>query len=711
MRPNRLIHEKSPYLRQHAFNPVDWYPWGPEAFEKAKREQKPIFLSIGYSTCHWCHVMERESFQSEGIAEILNREFVPIKVDREERPDVDRVYMTFVQVATGGGGWPLSVWLTPDLKPFYGGTYYPPEPSYGRPSFRQVLERVAQAWKQNREQIVQNTDTILSQLKQLVEHPEDAVPVEYGVWVERAIRAFEQEYDQRYGGFGQAPKFPRPSVLYFLLRAAHRHGRAGALQMVLGTLSGMLRGGIHDHIGGGFHRYAVDRRWLLPHFEKMLYDQAQLAIVLLEAYQSTEDPTWALAARRTLDYMLRDLSSPAGGFYSAEDADSPDPEHPEQESEGAFYLWRWQELADVLGPERLRIFAEAYGCRPEGNLPYDPHGEFQGKNLPYMARSVQELAVALNTSEQEVQLVLEEACRRLFELRTRRPRPHRDEKIITAWNGLAIAAFSRAAIVCQEPRYELAAQRAAKFIRDRLYDSRTGLLFRRYCEGEASVAGFLDDYAFLAKGCLELFDATYDPKYLEWALRLTRTMLDRFEDREHGGFHYAARDSTDLVLSPKDDHDGAEPAASSVALEVFVRLHWLTGDPGWREAADRTIRFYSNALSTHPDALPYMLAAAEASQTGCEQILIIGQREDSRTLGLLAVARHGFHPDRSVVWLHEGNASRVLELLGDRWTWVSLTDRPMAYVCREFRCELPAKDPEELMQRLNAGTRTRSGQR
>src|SRR5579871_1157335 len=427
---NHLVEEKSPYLQQHAHNPVDWYPWGEAAFERARHEDKPIFLSIGYSTCHWCHVMERESFESEEVAGILNRDFVSIKVDREERPDVDRIYMTFVQASTGSDGWPMSVFLTPALKPFFGGTYFPPDNRYGRPGFKAILEHISRSWKTDREQINASSASILTELER---HADDggrhAGALDKGI-LDSCYHFFRRTFDQTHGGFGDAPKFPRPAVLNFLLRYYHRTENPEVLEMGLKTLRGMAEGGMHDQLGGGFHRYAVDERWFVPHFEKMLYDQAQLAISYLEAYQITQDPFYAHVARRTFEYVLRDLTSPEGGFYSAEDADSVvDPAVPEVKCEGAFYIWMAQEIENLLGEELAPMFNFRYGVEPKGNVHNDPHGEFTGKNILYVRRPLAETAQTFHIAEDLIAHMLGRANTRLLEARSRRPRPNLDDKI------------------------------------------------------------------------------------------------------------------------------------------------------------------------------------------------------------------------------------------------------------------------------------------
>src|SRR5574341_727106 len=477
---NRLADETSPYLLQHAHNPVDWYPWGPEAFERAAREDKPIFLSVGYSTCHWCHVMERESFESEEIAALLNRHFVPVKLDREERPDIDRIYMLFVQATTGSGGWPMSVWLTPDLKPFFGCTYFPPDNRYGRPGFRYILERIAESWSVERDRLIRSGHEILQELERHSAVVSDSGYLDATV-LESGFFVFRRSFEPRYAGFGGAPKFPRPVVHNFLLREHARTGNREALDMVVATLAAMARGGMNDQLGGGFHRYSVDERWFVPHFEKMLYDQAQLAVSYLEAFQVTGDGFHAGVARDILDYTLRDMTDPGGGFYSAEDADSViDPAHPHEKGEGAFYVWTQGEIEALLGHPAADWFCYRYGVEPDGNVRADPQGEFAGKNILYEARMIEETTQRFGRSAEEIRAALMASKKTLLAARSKRIRPHRDDKILTAWNGLMISAFALVARVLEEPRYLEAARRAAGFILTRMYDAEADVLLRRY---------------------------------------------------------------------------------------------------------------------------------------------------------------------------------------------------------------------------------------
>src|SRR5579864_4613942 len=686
MHTNRLANEKSPYLLQHAHNPVDWFPWGPEAFEKARAEDKPIFLSIGYSTCHWCHVMERESFESDQIAALLNRDFVPIKVDREERPDVDRIYMTFVQATTGGGGWPMSVFLTPELKPFFGGTYFPPENRYGHPGFGSVLTQLASAWRAEHQQILDSAREIVEQPKKTV----SVVPSHRGApAVDRAILesgffAFRRSFDTRLGGFGGAPKFPRPSVHNFLVRYYARTKNQDALEMVLLTLREMAKGGMNDQLGGGFHRYSVDDRWFVPHFEKMLYDQAQLAISYLEAYQITHNTLYADIARSTLDYVLRDMTHTEGGFYSAEDADSViDPSNPKVKGEGAFYIWTAGDLEQVLGHELYDLFAAHYGVEKDGNVHQDPHGEFIGKNILYL-RQAPESVVATQFAE---------AKAKLLAVRSKRVRPHLDDKILTSWNALMISAFAKAAQILDEPRYLAAAQRATQFILSRMYDVAAGILQRRFREGESAIHGFLDDYAFFIAALLDLYEADFDPRHLEAAIALTGKMRELFEDPEAGAFFTTAGRDSSLVLRMKDDYDGAEPSGNSVALLDLLRLAHLTDRDEYRHTAARTLDALMPKMSSQPVAVPQMLVALDYSLAAKREVVIAGDLRAEPTRALLHELRSRFLP-YTVVLLIAGDTTRekLLPFFPAAAVMTQLDGQATAYVCENYTCRLPTTE-------------------
>jgi uncharacterized protein len=726
---NRLAREKSPYLLQHAHNPVDWLPWGEEAFAKARRENKPIFLSIGYSTCHWCHVMAHESFESEDVAAIMNREFVNIKVDREERPDVDRVYMTFVQATTGGGGWPMSVWLTPELKPFVGGTYFPPVDRYGQPGFSKVLERIAAAWKQDHEKIAEQGTRIIAALAQ-AEAGGGEAPAPLGAeTLDAAYQQIARSYDAHEGGFGTAPKFPRPVTLNFLFRifARARESASGkhALEMNLFTLRKMAAGGMHDHLGGGFHRYSVDGFWHVPHFEKMLYDQAQLTVAYLEAFQITREPLFEEVARDILDYVRRDMTAQEGGFFSAEDADSEipvavvydrRPSNPEagaepsgghrpplqKKAEGAFYVWSKRELDEALG-SAAGVFNYHYGVQPDGNVPpvADPHAEFTGKNILIELQTVAETAKHFKKEEAEVRELLTKSRATLLALRAKRPRPHLDDKIITAWNGLIISAFARGAQVLDDPAYLEAATRAATFVRTQLYDESRKILVRNFREGRSEVEGFADDYAFVIQGLLDLYAASFDVSWLQFALELQETQDRLFLDQERGGYFSGTGRDASILLRMKEDNDSAEPAASSVAALNLLRLAQFRDEKLWRERADKTINAFNSQISHFASAMPQMLVALDFSLGKPRQIVVAGQRDSKETAALLKEVRRHFLPNKVLLLADGGNGQRYLEDKLEALRGMKPIDgKPTAYVCENFACQAPVTDPAALRELL-----------
>ena len=688
MPTNRLIGEKSPYLLQHAHNPVDWRPWGPDAFEEARRRERPIFLSIGYSTCHWCHVMERESFENESIAAILNENFVCIKVDREERPDVDRIYMTYVQATTGGGGWPMSVWLTPDLKPFVGGTYFPPQDRYGRPGFATALTRIAEAWNRDRARIVASSENVLEQLRNETQATQAGGPAVSKDTLDSGFQAFRRMFDPRRGGFGSAPKFPRPSTHNFLLRYYARTGNREALDMVVETLRAMAAGGMNDQLGGGFHRYSVDASWFVPHFEKMLYDQAQLAISYLEAFQITGEPALAASARAIFDYVLRDMLDGEGGFYSAEDADSViDPAHPREKGEGAFYVWTRAEIESLLGRPAAEYFCHHFGVAPDGNVREDPQAEFTGKNILFAAHTEEDTADRFGQEARAMAESLAESKRKLLAARSRRIRPHLDDKVLTAWNGLMISAFAKGGAILAEPRYAQAARRAADFVLARLYDPAAGTLLRRYRQQDAAIPGFLDDYAFFAQGLLDLYEAGFESRDRETAIRLTEQQLELFEDKAEGGFFSTAAGDASLVMRMKDDYDGAEPSGNSVTALNLLRLAEATGREDFRDAARRLLRAFAHKAGAQAVAMPQMLAAYEFSLSTPKQIVLA---EGAGLDALLRVLHARFLPNMIVLAAADA-PDRAMSATGGAAT---------AYVCENFTCRLPTSDPETFARLL-----------
>ncbi len=681
--PNRLAGETSPYLLQHAHNPVDWYPWGPEALARAAAEDKPIFLSIGYAACHWCHVMERESFEDEATAADLNRDFVAIKVDREERPDLDQVYMGAVQAMTGGGGWPMSVFLTPDGRPFYGGTYFPPQPHHNLPAFRDVLAGVTRAWREQRSEVVAAGQRLVETLVQQNALPagaDAALPDEAALG--RAVETLRSRFDTLNGSWGGAPKFPQPMTLDFLLRriaAGDQRGRA----MVRYTLDRMADGGIHDQLGGGFHRYATDPIWLVPHFEQMLYDNAQLARSYLRAWSILGIERYRDVAIGVLDYLLRELRRDDGTFAASQDADT-------EGVEGATFTWSLEEIADVLGDEAATAeFARIYGVRAGGN--------WEGRTI--LSR-IEPAAGDDGIEDEALERRLAAARERLLAARSRRPQPARDDKALAAWNGLAIAAFADAARLlpsAEAERYRAAAVTAAEAILAGLR-APNGRLGRSWKDGRSSGAGVLDDYADLADGLLALHAATFDERWFVTARELATVILDRFEDAA-GGFFDTADDHEALVTRPKDPQDNATPSGGSMAALVLLRIAALTGDARARAAAERAIASVAPFLERYPTGFANWLSAAQLALAGPIELAIVGDPADPRTRALLGVAREGGR-DVIAIAVAADPAMSAIPLLADR---VAIGGSPTAYVCRQFRCELPVTDPDALRVQLAMG--------
>ncbi len=692
---NHLIHEKSPYLLQHAHNPVDWYPWGEEAFEKALREDKPIFLSIGYSTCHWCHVMAHESFEDQVTADFLNANFVSIKVDREERPGVDQVYMAATRAMTGSGGWPLSLFLFPDKRPFYAGTYFPPQATRGRPGFMDILQAVKTAWLTDRTSIAMSAEQVTTQLRNMDRGGGKSIEK---TWLDKGFSQIEESYEPSYGGFAQAPKFPRPVVMDFLLRYYKMSGIKAARDMALFTLDRMAEGGIHDHIGGGFHRYSVDTQWRVPHFEKMLYDQAQLVSVYLSAYQLTGAAEYRRVAGRTLEYVLRDMRDSHGAFYSAEDADSVNPYNAQEHGEGAFYLWTEDEINSLLSEQQASVFKAYYGVERDGNALHDPQQEFSGRNILYQNMELSELAGKTALSEPELERLLGEARGILLAARGGRVPPHRDDKIITAWNGLMISALARASMVLGDEEYLRAAEKAAGFILDTLLVE--GELLRRYRDGEARYEGGLDDYSFLVQGLLDLYGAGHNPHYLHHAIRLTEKMIENFRD-DDGGF-YDSPESAGLLVRMKESYDGAEPSGNSVAALNLLRLAAITGRSDWADLATVSVESFGKTLSVYPPAMPLMLAAMILQMEKPQQIVLAGERGSADTKELLAEIHSRYLPNTLVLLADGGENQRVLqEMLPFIETAEPLGGRATAYVCEDYSCKMPVNSRKELAALLD----------
>jgi uncharacterized protein YyaL (SSP411 family) len=697
---NRLAGEKSPYLLQHAGNPVDWFPWGEAAFARARAEDKPIFLSIGYSTCHWCHVMEHESFESAAIAAFLNEHFVSIKVDREERPDVDQVYMTFVQATTGHGGWPMSVWLMPDLRPFFGGTYFPPTDVPGRAGFITVLRRIAELWKTERDQIEDKAHALIGALRDAQKEADADADDDWSpkAALAEAVNQYARMFDAQEGGFGGAPKFPRPVNLQFLLgRAATREpGTAPAGAMAQFTLRKMADGGMYDHLGGGFHRYSVDGRWHVPHFEKMLYDQAQLAQSCLAAHQFSGEEFFAVVARETLNYVLTDLAHPEGGFYSAEDADSLPRADAKRKLEGAFYVWTQPEIVDALGAERAAEFGAFFGVESDGNVApdSDPHGELTGRNVLYR-RGRDDLSAESAERLHEDRAVL-------LARRGLRPRPHLDDKILTAWNGLMIGALARSAAVLGEEAHLRAAQRAARFIRENLFDPATGILRRSWREGPAPIHGFAADYAFLIGGLLDLYFADYDRAWLAWARQLQDTMDLHFWDQERGGYFSTGDGDPAILLRLKEDYDGAEPAPTSVAAVNLWRMGRLFHNDTMIAHGRHAVRAFSARLAGQPFGMPLLLAAAAwLEMPPAHLILHSPSRQHPQLKALLAEANACYLPHLTVILIDDPESRAYF---AERHSVVAhlpeTVVEPTAYVCEDYVCQLPVTRPEALRKIL-----------
>ena len=706
---NRLVQSKSPYLLQHAHNPVDWYEWGEEAFAKARAENKPIFLSVGYSTCHWCHVMERESFENEEIAAIMNEHFVNVKVDREERPDVDRVYMTFVQATIGGGGWPMSVWLTPDLKPIAGGTYFPPEDKFGRRGFPSILNTLASAWANQREQILASSDEVTRRLRQYTQVGGTTDVALEKASLDKTYEQIKSSYEPRYGGFGGAPKFPRPVALNFTLRHHARTGSQDALDMSLFSLRKMAEGGMHDHVGGGFHRYSVDDRWHVPHFEKMLYDQAQLVCSYLEAYQITHDAFYAGVARDILDYVRRDMTGPEGQFYSAEDADSPLPDNPADHAEGAFYVWEEKEVVEAVGKEGADIFNYYYGIERGGNVRDDPHGEFPKKNVLIVSHTIEETAKMFDKTLDQVRTTLAEARKRLFEIRSKRPRPHLDDKTLTAWNGLMISAFARAHQVLGEPQYLAAAEQAAAFIKAELYDGKTGTLSRRHREGQVAFDGYVDDYAFLIQGLLDLYEASFNIEYLQWALNLQHKQNELFWDKEFAGYFSTTGKDASILLRMKEDYDGAEPSPNSVATLNLLRLAEMLDEKPFREMAAKTLAAFGERLRQAPSAMPQMMVAFDFQQTKSKQLVIAGKPDAADTRAMLHAIHEQFIPNKILLLADDGTGQAFLARHLEFIRGVKMRDgKATAFVCQDYVCQLPTTDISVMVKSI-AGKLERAG--
>jgi uncharacterized protein YyaL (SSP411 family) len=674
---NRLAKEKSPYLLQHAHNPVNWFAWDDEAFAKARRENKPILLSVGYSTCHWCHVMERESFEDERVGRFLNEHFVSIKVDREERPDVDKIYMTFVQATTGSGGWPMNVFLTPELKPFFGGTYFPPDARYGRPSFLQLLQQISQLWRERKGEIAASAEEIHARIEATTANSaETNSPLTADV-LKSAAEFFKNIYDAQNGGFGGAPKFPQPSIPSFLLRCAKCLQDDEAAHMVLRTCERMAAGGIHDQLGGGFSRYSVDAEWLVPHFEKMLYDNSQLAQLYLDAFLVSGDARHADVARDILDYVLRDMTHPGGGFFSAEDADS-------EGHEGKCYCWTNDELSKLLTVDEFNVTVRYFGITAEGNFIDHSHPQpLAGQNVLSVVNP--------NVPGGDLPL-LASAKEKMSDVRSKRIRPHLDDKILASWNGLMLGAFARASAVLGEDKYRAAAEKNLTFVREKLWDEKSRTLFHRWRDGERDSVQLLEGYAFLLSGVIELYEATLEPGHLDFAIALAGTMIARFYDAANGGFWQSASDAKDLILRVKDDHDGAEPSGNSVATLALLKLGAITGRKDFTEAAEKTLRLFADRLQNFPQAMPFMLHALDFSLREPKRVVIAGNSDSKELRELLRAAHSVYQPDKVIL----GNAGAVGEFARS----LPATNGAVVYLCAGNSCQPPTSNAAKVREML-----------
>ncbi|MEN8148659.1 MAG: thioredoxin domain-containing protein [Planctomycetota bacterium] len=699
---NRLGKESSPYLLQHARNPVDWYPWGEDAFARARAEGKPIFLSIGYSTCHWCHVMERESFENEATAKLMNEHFVCIKVDREERPDVDNVYMAAVQAMSGSGGWPLSVFLTPEGKPFWGGTYFPPADAFGRPGFPTVLRSLAEAWRTKRNDIEEQSEQLTGHVRALAGEGADADVGE--ATLAAAYGDLVRTFDESDGGFGSAPKFPRPHTLMFLLRSHLRGDAPRALPMVESTLLHMWRGGIHDHVGGGFHRYSTDAGWLVPHFEKMLYDQALIARAALETFALTGREEFAAIARDVLAYVLRDMTDEGGGFYSAEDADS-------EGEEGKFHVWAAEELKAVLGEKDAGMFADVYGVKADGNWVDEASRERPGTNILHRPVAPEMAAKRWGMTVAELETALEPMRAKLFDVREKRIHPLKDDKILTDWNGLMIATFAYAGRVLDAPEYTRAAERSADFLLTTM--RRDGRLLHRYREGEAAIAAFLDDTAFLAWGLFELHQTTQEARWLEASRDLLVEMIDLFGDDETGGFSFSGKDGERLVAGTKEIYDGAVPSGNSVAAFALLAVGRLVQDERLVRAGEGTIGHFSGHLAKMPTGFPFLMLALDAAVGPTSEVVVTGSADDETLRGMVAEVRTRFLP-RAVLAVNptgEGEEAirKLIPFLADQ---PAVDGRATAYVCENYACRAPVTTVEglrKLLEQLPTGVPASGG--
>jgi hypothetical protein len=685
--PNRLAHESSPYLLQHQNNPVDWYPWGEEAIATARRDEKPIFLSIGYSACHWCHVMEHESFENETIAAQVNANFVPIKVDREERPDLDQIYMNAVQMLTGHGGWPMSVFLTPDLKPFYGGTYWPPQATRGMPGFDQILTAVTEAWKLRRDKALEGADQLTAEIRRVGLATGGSTGGDLSTeLLDAAAKQLQRAHDTTYGGFGDAPKFPHPMAIQLLLREWRRTGDEHARDVATHTLDRMAAGGIYDHLGGGFARYSVDARWLVPHFEKMLYDNGLLAGAYVDAYLATGDEAYARVVRETLDYTLRDMADPTGGICSTEDADS-------EGEEGLFYTWTPDEIEQVLGADAARTFCRVYGVSDEGN--------FEGRSILHLSKTIAQCAGMLERDADELAIELAQSKTKLFAVRETRVRPGRDDKVLVAWNGLMIDALARAGGAIDEPRYVDAATKAAQFILDELRDD-GGRLLHTWRHGTAKLAAYLDDYTCLANALVSVYEATFDEQWLAAATELLDVVLDKFADADGGGFFYTASDHEQLIARNKELTDASTPSGNGMAATALLRLGKLLGRADYLDAAEATLQAGADLMRRAPMATGQLLLALDGRLGAGRELLLVGDLASEPMKQAAGAIRRRYLPG-CVVAARDVTSSDGSLLDGAFAGKQAIDGEPTLFVCENFSCQAPVVGVDAIAERLENG--------
>ena len=691
-RSNRLINEKSPYLLQHAENPVDWFAWCDEAFEKAKKENKPIFLSIGYSTCHWCHVMAHESFEDPEVAKLLNETFICIKVDREERPDIDNIYMTVCQMMTGSGGWPLTIFMTPDKKPFYAGTYFPKESRFQRPGMVELIPKIKKIWEENHDDVLKSASDITARLQSASENTSGN---ELNLnTLNTAFGELSNRFDTQYGGFGKAPKFPSPQNLLFLLRYWKRNGERIALQMVEKTLYSMRNGGIYDHIGFGFHRYSTDQEWLVPHFEKMLYDQAMLALAYTETFQATKKEEYKNVAREIFEYVLRDMTFPNGGFYSAEDADS-------EGEEGKFYVWTEDEIKNVVKKEDLDTVLKVFNVQKKGNFREGFVNEGFGLNILYFEKPVHEIAFELKMPEKKLVDIIENARQKLYEKRIKRVFPHKDDKILTDWNGLMIAALAKGARVFGVKEYEVAATKAIEFVLKNML-TLEGRLLHRYRDGEAAISAHIDDYAFLIWGLIELYETTFNVDYLKKAVEFNNDLIKHFWDKENGGFYFTADDGEKLLFRQKEIYDGAIPSGNSVAMSNLLRLGRISASTDLENMAMKISTVFSKNIQQYPAAYAQLLVGLDFGLGPSFELVIVGTSETEDFKELIKSVYTNFIPNKVILFKPTGSESlEITKIAPFTKDMKAINKKVTVYVCLDFACKNPTTDVNQMLKLLN----------